>query len=113
ALAVADLDRPTPIRDEAGGLQRLRGDRHLRAPGAEHRREELLGEHEAVAIDAVVRHEQPPRRSPYQRMTAIAARHLRHLIHHLLDGRQEDLARGRVTRELDERERWNAEGGAR
>src|SRR3954471_24411732 len=71
---VDNRDAAVGVRDEASLLQYARGDRHARAPHAEHQRQELVGQRELVGADAIVRHQQPARAPLFDRMGAVARR---------------------------------------
>ena len=57
--AVEDLDVAAPVSNQAGALQQTGGDRDGGAPHAEHLPEKLLRQRDDIAVDAIMRLQQP------------------------------------------------------
>src|SRR5262249_24881634 len=70
--AVEDLDVTAPIADQAGALQELRRDSHRGTPHAQHLSEKLLRQRDDIAVDAIVRLQQPTAKSRFEAMQRIA-----------------------------------------
>ena len=59
AGAIDEVNVTATVADQTGRLEQPRGDRHCGSPHAEHLAEKLLGQGEGVAVDAIVRLQQP------------------------------------------------------
>src|SRR5262249_61674520 len=66
--AVEDLDVTAAVADQAGALQEASRDGHRGAPHAEHLSEKLLRQRDDIAVDAVVRLQQPTAKSGLEAM---------------------------------------------
>src|SRR5262245_40819301 len=82
--AVEDLDVTAAVADQAGALQEASRDGHRGAPHAEHLSEKLLRQRDDIAVDAVVRLQQPTAKSGLEAMQRIAR-------NRLLDLRKQDI----------------------
>src|SRR5262245_66268117 len=72
AGAIDEVNVTATVADQTGDLEQARRDRHRRPTHAEHLAEKLLGQGEGVAVDALVRLQQPARPARLQGMERIA-----------------------------------------
>jgi len=77
--AIDDVDEAAAVTDQAGALQQARRDRHRGAAHTEHLPEKLLRQRDRIAIDAIVRLQQPAAEPGLERMERVARDRLLHL----------------------------------
>src|SRR5215470_11698638 len=70
--AIEDVDQTATVTDESCALQQAGRDRHRGAAHAEHLPEKLLRQRDGIAVDAIVRLQQPAAKSGFQGMERIA-----------------------------------------
>ena len=78
AATIHDRNAPASVADQSGALQRPGDHRYPGTARPEHFREKLMRDIEFIALDAVVRHEQPATATLLDRMKPITGRELRH-----------------------------------
>jgi hypothetical protein len=94
--AVDDVDEPPAVADQAGAVQEASRDGHRGAPHAEHLSEKLLRQRDDIAVDAVVRLQQPTAKSGLEAMQRIARNRLLDLREQDIVVAHDELAEGRA-----------------
>src|SRR5262245_42558081 len=94
--AIEDVDQTATVTDEARALQQASRDRHGRAAHAEHLPEKFLGQRDRIAVDAIVRLQQPAAKPSLERMERIARDRLLDLGQQQIVVAHDEVANGRA-----------------
>ena len=78
-FVIENPDFALRVRDQTGGLEYAQGYGDSGPARTQHHRQELMAELNVVVIDAIARHEEPPREPLLNRMPYVACRSLGYL----------------------------------
>ena len=92
---IDDVDAAAAVVDQSGLLQGASDHRDRGAPNAEHLGQKLLRERKVIALDAITRHQKPPRAPLLHGVGPIACRMLCDLDHHRLGVAQQQSVQAR------------------